>query len=67
MSNAALLQSIHNCVTKIICSMNETEIIVHQKGEPMPHVVVDIIQFLRLCNGIIVKNVKNLHITCALL
>lgn len=55
MSDAALLQSIHNCATKIICSMNKTEIIVHQKSEPMPHVVVDIVQLLRLCNGILVN------------
>jgi hypothetical protein len=66
MSNGAMLQSMYNCVTKIIWSTNEKEIIVHQESEPMPHVVVDIVQLLRLCNGI-VNNVKFLHLTCALL
>jgi len=66
MSNGAMLQSIHNCVTKITWSTNEKEIIVHQESEPMPHVVVDIVQLLRLCNGI-VNNLKTLHLICALL
>jgi hypothetical protein len=61
-----MLQSIHNCVTKIIWSTNEKEIIVYQESEPMPHVVVDIVQLLRLCNGI-VNNLKTLHLICALL
>ena len=66
MSNGAMLQSIHNCVTKIIWSTNEKEI-VHQESEPMPHIVVDIVQLLKLiCNGI-VNNVKTLHLTRALL